>query len=116
MAQQTGRITIKVDGDSLQSKEGASLQVGGIQREPVMSDQGGIFHKEKFEPSMIQATLIHTTQTDLDTLRALTSATINFEGDDGVVYVVRGAFFTSAGELSNGEISVSFAGQPAERV
>lgn len=113
MAQKTGRIIIKLDGTTLQSKQGARLQVGGIQREADISDQGQTFWMERYAPAQVVATLIHTAQTDLEALRDFAGGTVLFECDTGRRYTVPNAFVTELGELTNGEIEVTIAGDPA---
>lgn len=115
MAKKTGRVTIKLDGAPLVSKPGASLQIGGVQREPDTSDQGQVFYKETIVHAMVNATMIHTSETDLLALRDFAGGTLNFECDTGVVYVIDGAFTTELGDLSNGEVDISLAGLPAEQ-
>ena len=51
MAQATGRVEIKLNGELLRSKEGASIQTGGVTRESVTTDQGDVFYKETIVPA-----------------------------------------------------------------
>lgn len=115
MAQKTGRVTIKLNGSPLVSQPGATLQIGGIQRDPDMSDQGQIYYREKIVPATISATLIHTSETDLIALRDFRDGTVNFECDTGRLYVVNGAFTVSVGDLKSGEVEWSGAGNPADQ-
>lgn len=115
MAQKTGRVTIKLDGGALRSKAGASVQIGGTQREADTDDQGNVYFREMIVPATVSCTLIHTSDTDLIELRDFKNGTVNFECDTGVTYVIGGAFTTELGELSNGEVDWNGAGQPAEQ-
>lgn len=113
MAQKTGRVTIKLNGDPLSSKAGAKLQTGGIQRAADISDQGQAFYSESFIPALVTATLIHVASTDLEALRAFRDGTVIFECDTGRRYTISNAFTTEIGELTNGEIEIKLAGDPA---
>ncbi len=113
MAQKTGRVFIKLGADPLRSKAGARLQIGGVQREMDIADDGTVFYMERIVPSQIVCTLIHVAETDLEALRAFRDGTIEFRCDTGRIYTVADAAFLSAGDLTNGEIEVTFGGAPA---
>lgn len=115
MARKSGRVTVKVNGDVLTSKPGASLQMGGKRRAFEMSDQGTPHHQETLVPAEVKATLIHVATSDVPALRDFVDGTVTFEDDIGVVYVVRGAGTMEIGPLANGEVEVTFGGAPAER-
>lgn len=112
----TGRVTVKIDGTPLRSKKGASLQIGGTQRETETDDQGNVYFTEKESAAKIEATMIHVADTDLEALSKLTNATLEYETDTGVLYAVRGAHTNEVGDLVNGEVKVTFSGSPAEKV
>jgi hypothetical protein len=112
----TGRVSVKVNGVTLRSKEGASITIGGVTREPIPNDQGTVDYREETQPAEVTATLVHTAQTDLPALRNFTDGTVNFETDTKVVYVVSDAFTAEVGELSGGEVQVTFGGNPAEQI
>lgn len=114
--QQTGQITIKLDAKILRSKEGASIQIGGIRRVTKMDDQRRTYYQETVIPAQVKATLIHTTDTDLEELRNSVGLVINFETDVGPNYMVRGAHYEEVGDLSNGEVQITFGGDPAEAI
>lgn len=116
MAKSTGRVSVKVNGVTLRSAPGASIKIGGVTREAVPNDQGTVDYRETTEAAEVSATLIHTAETDLIGLRNFVGGTVNFETDTGVVYVVGDAFVTELGELSEGEVEVTFGGNPAEQV
>jgi hypothetical protein len=115
MAQATGRVKVKVNGTQLRSKRGASLQIGGVTRNDVPNDDGTVDFNEETQPAQITATLTHTSETDLIALRNFKGGTVVFETDTGVSYSVGGAYTKSVGELSEGEVPVTFGGQPAEQ-
>lgn len=112
MSQQTGRVTIKLDGEALRSKPGASLQTGGIQRTGDMTDQGEFYYQEKYIPSTIKCTMPHFIDTDLPKLRAWKNGTATFVSDTGASFTVAKACVTELGDLSNGEVDVTIMGNP----
>lgn len=111
----SGRVVVKLDGNVLTSKPGASLQIGGPRRAFEMSDQGTPHFQETLVPAEIKATLIHVAETDLPALRGFSDGTVTFEDDLGVVYVVNSAATAEFGTLANGEVEITIGGAPAER-
>lgn len=116
MAQATSRVFIKANGLLLRSKEGASIQTGGLVSEALTVDSGFVDHKDNIVPSEVTATLVHNADTDMNALRQLKNVTLSFETDTGTGWSISGAFVTEVGALSGGEFDISFAGPPAERV
>lgn len=114
---QTGRMTLKVNGDVLATGEnGATMTPGGPMREDGMTDQDEHFYKERSVPAEFTATLIHVAGTDIDALRNMVDGVITFETDTGQVWSSSGAITKEIGELSQGELPVTFGGKPAVRV
>lgn len=114
--QQTSKVTVKVDGDSIRSKAGsASMKPGGLYRtENEMTDQGGFVFKEKWIPAEIKVTLIHVADSDIIKIRDSKDVTVTYEPDVGKTYTVANAVCTEIGELKDGEVECSFAGDPAK--
>lgn len=115
MAQKTGRVTIKSNGTAFASKAGATLRTGGVRREGEMSDQGDFFYIETLEAAEVSFTLIHTSDTDLEAIRAMRDVTIEFECDTGRAYTIANACFKSDEGLTNGEVRCLFGGAPARQ-
>lgn len=114
MSQVTGIVYVKVNGALLRSKEGAKLNLGGKERSPVVGHSVYGF-TEKVVPATVECTLAHTADTDLVALGALTGATVQFETDTGVTFVVANAFTTKTLELKggDGEVTLEMNGDPA---
>lgn len=113
--QATGRVTIKLDSDQLRSKAGASIQIGGIQRDFDVTDQLESFFKEKGQVAMIKATIVHMSDTDLIKLRDWKNGTAFFTTDTGHVYTIANAAYATSGDLANGELEVTIMGDPAQQ-
>ena len=63
MAQVTGRVVISLAGQRIRSKEGASLDIGGEEKEPVMSDSGVDGPTSKISAPKVDCKISHTAQT-----------------------------------------------------
>jgi len=114
MGQQiTGRVKVKIDGELLRSKAGASIQIGGFKRNPMPNDQGTTDFKVENTAAQVKCTIQHVASTDLFAIRAFQGGTLIFETDTNVVYTVPGAFTEEVGDLKDGEVEVTFGGDPA---
>lgn len=115
MAQQTGRVTIRIGNETLRSRPGASLQVGGINRDFDATDQGEAYYRERIIPAQITATMVHMSDTDVAALQRLKNTTAFFTTDSGLTWTVANAAVSSVGDLSNGEVQIVIGGDPATR-
>lgn len=111
-----GRVTIKKDGVSLNSKNGASIALGGHPRTWVSNDQGGGGYKEgELMPCEITCTVLVD-----DTFRASgfdgTGLTLEWVSDNGLVFVSNEAFLADTLSLSDGECPVKYVGLPATQL
>lgn len=116
MSQLVGIAKVKMNGGTLRSKseDGTSFQPGGQVRESRMSVAGNDFI-ERVMPGKITTTLQYVAETDVDALRKLRNGTVEYETDIGVIWILPNAFVTELGELSGGELEVTFEGDPAKR-
>lgn len=118
MPQFLGRATIRANGVLITSAKGASIDVGGTKRIPVMSGRV-VGWAEETVPAMVELETVLTPTTSLDSFRNLAGAVIQFECDTGQRYVVRDAFLTDTPTLKDGEggnVVLKFAGPAAEEV
>jgi hypothetical protein len=113
MAQVTGRVTIKLGSESLRSKSGAVLNIGGITREFNVTDQLESYYIEKGTVSTIKAIMPHMSDTDLIRIRNFKNGTAFYETDTGHLYTVPNASLATIGDLSNGEVEITMMGNPA---
>ncbi|PWG62860.1 phage tail tube protein [Sediminicurvatus halobius] len=118
MTQITGKATVRVDGEELLSEVGATLNVGGVEREAQLGPRGVQGYKENPVAPSIQVTVQHTGETDIVQLAGITAASVLFETDTGVTYLMREAFVTEPPELdaSAGTFALNFSGMGLERV
>lgn len=118
MAKILGRATIRVDGRTIQSKRGATLNPGGIGRTPVVGSRSVHGYSEELSAPELSVRLTQTADFALEDVRNIADATIVFDGDDGVSYAIAGAFSTTVPTLNevDGEISATFSGTSCDRV
>jgi len=114
MAQVTGIVKVYLNGSLKRSKEGAKLTFGGYERTPVVG-HSVYGYSEKAAPAMVEFTIAHTADTDLQELADMVDATVKFETDTGLSYLVNNAFVTKPPELTGGEgdVAIEMAGDPA---
>lgn len=117
-SQFAGRVFISVNGSRLRSKSGAKLNIGGVERSPVETDQGTVGFTEKTKTPTVECTIVMGKDTDLSALAATVDSTVVFETDIGNSYVLKDAFLTDSPEFTggDGEVSLKFAGTRCEKV
>lgn len=116
--QVVGQVKIKIDGDTLQSKPGATLEIGGPARTAQRGDyQAGAFSEETTE-SKVTCTLLMKKSVSLTAIRNIDNATITFEADIGKTWLIRGGYSAEAPTLTAGGegANVVFQGPPAEEL
>lgn len=112
----TGIVFVKVDGTLLRSKEGASIDMGGKTRTPVIGYK--VYGPaEKVAPAVVTFTLAHMAGDDLLGLAAKIDSTVEFSTDTGDSYIVSDGFCTKTPVLTGGEgdVEFEFQGQPATK-
>ncbi len=107
----TGKAIIRFDGSEYKTADEASLQPGGVSREPVKgSGKVHGFTETTVEPEM-ECTIYHTNTISLAEIQAIDNATVIFETDNGARWVLTGAFVTDPLSLKTkgGEIAVKMS-------
>jgi hypothetical protein len=115
MPQISGIVKVYVNGTLQQSKEGATLDLGGYEREMVTGHSVYGF-KEKLMPSTVEFTIAHRGDTKLADLKDVVDSTVRFELDSGKTYLITNACVTKTLSLkgTDGEVEVEMMGDPAE--
>lgn len=116
MAQVAGRFTIVVNGTPLETMPGASLELGGINKTPVNTDQLSTHSKEEYRNALVKGSLVLTPGAPVETLRNLTLATLTFQADNGTKYTVTNVEANESGgwEYKTESIDVEFFGNAAK--
>lgn len=118
MAIRLGIAKIKVDGDLVESLPGASIDIGGIEREAVLGSFSIHGHTEKIKPAMVECEISVGPDTDLLAIGNWVDVTVLFEADTGQTYVVSNAFNTvtpKATEGEGGKVAIALMGDPAQQ-
>lgn len=108
MTQVAGRVFLTINGQRLRSKEGAGLETGGIEREPVVSDSGVDGFVEKIVAPKVDAKVSLTDDVRLKDLQAFKDGTLVFETDTGRVYTLTNAWNAKPPKLEKGEVTLEF--------
>lgn len=97
----------------LPTKEGATVNFGGVKREAVLGDEGVLGFSEIFDgaPS-IKVTIVHANTTDETAIRNFTGENITLNTNNGKSYTLFGAWVSDPLELTvkDGQLEVTFLG------
>jgi len=113
MAKATGIVTIELDGETLESETGATISIGGVTREALITETGNVYAMTTQVPATIECSVMHLTGTDLTTLANIEDGVLNFKCDTGQVYTITNAFLTEPPSLSGGKVPLKWAGKAA---
>src|SRR6266508_586493 len=102
MAQLIGRAYIKYNGKTLLTEKGAKLNLGGVERKPIVGTEVQGYAEEAKEP-FIDCQINVSKDTDLDEINNITDATVTFEADTGQMWVLKNAWSSVPPEITAGE-------------
>jgi hypothetical protein len=108
MTQVAGKVFVTINGQRLRSKEGASLETGGKEREPVVSDSGVDGFIEKEVAPKVDCKISLTADIKLKDLQAFKNGTLVFETDTGRVFTLIDAWNAKPPKLEKGEVTLEF--------
>ncbi len=96
----------------LPTKEGGTVKLGGVTREPVMGDEGVLGFSETTNAPHIKVTLVDTTALDKEKLKNFVGETLVYSLNNGQQYVLTDAFIGNELELNikSGTLDVEFYG------
>lgn len=116
MTQYLGRVTVRVNGSTLESKPGATADLGGTTRDPVVNDQDMGF-KETPKPSRIECEIAVKRGSTFEALRTLTDATLVYEADTGQRYIIKDGYTAETLQLTgDAGMKLVLMGKPAEEI
>ena len=117
MGQLTGKATIRWDGNVLATENGATLNVGGINRVGERHGNRAYYKEDEVNPSL-ECNVLHDKDTDIIALSGITGATIEFETDTGQTYILRQAFTTEpvALDSSTGKAPLKMEADSVDKV
>ena len=108
MTQVTGRVFVSLNGQRIRSKEGASLETGGVEREAALSDAGVDGYMEKITAPKVDCKINHTDVTSMTDIQSFKDGTLTFETDTGRIYTLRDAWCAKPPKLEKGEVTLEF--------
>lgn len=108
--QLTGRVFITLNGQRIRSKDGASLDIGGVSREAAMSDSGVDGFTETTAPPQVECKVNHSADMALKDFQDFKDGTLVFETDTGKVFTIRSAWSAKPPRLVKGEVDLTFQG------
>ncbi len=116
--QLAGRVNIAINGSRMRSKSGAKLDVGGVSRTPINTDQGTVGFTEQTKEPSVECTIVMGRDTDLIQVANTVDSTLVFETDIGNSYVLKDAFLVDPPSFTGGEgeVSLKFSGTRCEKV
>jgi Phage tail tube protein len=107
----TGRVFITVNGQRLRSREGASLETGGIARTAAVSDAGVDGFTDAISVPTVDFELNHSANTRLEDIHSVVNGVLTFETDTGRIYTLNGATSTTPPKLVKGVVTCQFQGK-----
>lgn len=113
---QLGVVHIRVNGGLLDSEPGASIDIGGAVRTPVLGDGRVIGYSESVKEAVIECVISVGQGTSLAALRDIAGAVATFECDTGQVYTVTNATLADPPKATAGEggkVPIKLFGDPA---
>ncbi len=108
MPQVTGRVFIALNGQRIRSKEGASLDVGGLKRDAQTSDAGVDGFSEAVAVPRVECKINDTADIRVEDLRNFRDGTLVFETDTGKPYTLNTAWIAEPPKLTKGEWELKF--------
>lgn len=108
MTQVTGRVFIALNGQRIRSKDGATLDMGGVKRDAQMSDAGVDGYSETVVAASAECKINDTAEIRAADLHNFKDGTIVFETDTGKAYTLTNAWSAEPPKLTKGEWSLKF--------
>lgn len=112
MGQILGEVTIRANGKQLKTKAGAVLNPGGYTRTQ-HTGPGKVWGKsQKYSPPSIELVIAADEDVDVMEINAIENATMTWEGDNGVSYMMTQASTNEPATLreDSGDIAATFFG------
>jgi|GEM_PF-3068165 len=111
-----GIATIKVNGTNIIADVDAKLKVGGYVNNVKMVGVKS-FNSQKVIPSELEIKIPHTQDVDLVKEQSRSGVEVQFQSDNGAVYVVADAAQTAEVDTgADGLVSLVYTGDPAAKL
>ena len=119
MSQRHSMAYIKTDGRLLPTLPSPSIDLGGVERSPVVGNNSVLGFGEKVKEATLECEISLGEGMSLAELQKIKGATVTYEADTGQTYVIRDAFVTDTLKVTggaDGKVALKFSGQPAEEM
>lgn len=113
---QLGIAQITVGSMLLDSEAGATIDIGGTVRTPVIGGNKVLGFSESIKEAVVECVISVGANTSLSDLRAIAGVTVHFACDTGQVYVITNACLAEPPKATAGEggkVALKFFGDPA---
>lgn len=109
------KVTVKKNGAVVRTLPGGKFTLGGIERTPVIHEDGTVGYTEEYKETMLE---VDTSIIRGDKLGDLNfaDATVSVELDTGQRYVMRNAFTTTRPEAGDGKTPLKVCCETCEEV
>ncbi|HBN6298502.1 TPA: phage tail tube protein [Vibrio parahaemolyticus] len=112
-----GEVTIRANSKQLKTKKGSTLNPGGYTNTQHVGPGRVWGNSQEYTPPSIQVVIAADEDVDVMEINAITDATLTWEGNNGVDYMMTGAAPGEPFTLSDsGEITGTFLGFKVERI
>ncbi len=119
MTKYLGRADIAYDGKKVGTLHGASLDLGGWERKPVVLGDGTVGHTESPKQSELECDVPISAETPVEDINNLVDATVTFRADTGQTWLIRNAFRADTLKFAakdGGPMKIKINGNPAEKI
>lgn len=113
-----GFAKIRMNGKELKTKGGAKFDPGGFQRTQHTGGGRAWGNSKKFKAPALDFKLAADEDVDVIELNEIEDATIVFEGDNGLTYMMTGSALEDTASLDedSGEIAGRFIGKKSKKI
>jgi hypothetical protein len=105
-----GRAFITIAGRRYNTKEGATLKIGGLAGSPVVGDAGYAGLQYQHEAGQVDCTIIAMDDVSITDIQALKNVNLTFDSDNGKSFISADASNGPIPELSKDGIKATFYG------
>lgn len=105
-----GRAYITIGGRRYNTKEGATIKIGGEAGDPVVGDSGFAGMQYKHEAGQVDCTFIASDDVSPSDIQKIKNANMSFDSDNGKSWVSSNASNGPIPELSKDGIKATFYG------
>ncbi|EJL6357295.1 phage tail tube protein [Vibrio cholerae] len=117
MANVLGEVVIRSNGKQLKTKKGSTLNPGGYTYTDHMGPGRSWGSSREFSTPTIQVVITAAEDVDVLEVNAIRNATLTWEGDNGIDYMMTGCSPQAPFTVSDsGEITGTFRGEKVERI